>query len=128
MVGLAAVALMLLVGRIAGISGILGGVLRSGDRPWRVAFLAGLILAPAAFALVGQLPDSRIDAGWALLVTAGLLVGIGTRLGAGCTSGQGICGRARLSPRSPVAVRQAGEAAAPVNAAACALCKLSARR
>jgi uncharacterized membrane protein YedE/YeeE len=103
LIGLAAVLLMLFTGRIAGVSGIMGGVLspRSDDRLWRLAFIAGLIAAPLAAALAGhgvatpQMPGSTV-----IIVVAGLLVGFGTRLGNGCTSGHGICGIARLSPRS----------------------------
>lgn len=105
LIGLAAAALALFNGRIAGISGILGGLLRParGDIAWRVAFLAGLVAAPFAYALLAPLPAVRIDAGDGTLVAAGLLVGIGTRYGAGCTSGHGVCGLSRLSPRSLVA-------------------------
>jgi hypothetical protein len=105
LIGLAAALFVLLNGRIAGISGVLGGLLRpaSGDVGWRVAFLAGLIGAPWVYALFQALPVPRIDASTASLVAAGLLVGIGTRYGAGCTSGHGVCGLSRLSPRSLVA-------------------------
>lgn len=104
-IGLAAAAFVLLNGRIAGISGILGGLLRParGDVAWRVAFLAGLAGAPLAYGLFAALPDARIDAGFPALAAAGLLVGLGTRYGAGCTSGHGVCGLSRLSPRSLVA-------------------------
>lgn len=102
LIGLAAGLFILLNGRIAGISGILGGLLRParGDVAWRLAFAAGMVLAPAAYALFSALPQVRIDAGEGTLAAAGLLVGIGTRFGAGCTSGHGVCGVARLSPRS----------------------------
>ena len=105
LIGLAAAAFILLNGRIAGISGILGGLLRParGDVAWRVAFLAGLAGAPLAYGLFAALPDARIDAGFPALAAAGLLVGLGTRYGAGCTSGHGVCGLSRLSPRSLVA-------------------------
>ena len=105
LIGLAAAAFVLLNGRIAGISGILGGLLRParGDIAWRVAFLAGLIGAPLVHALFAALPEARIEAGQGTLVVAGLLVGLGTRYGAGCTSGHGVCGLSRLSPRSLVA-------------------------
>jgi uncharacterized protein len=105
LIGAAAALLVLGSGRIAGISGILGGLLRprEGDILWRLAFVAGLLLAPSAYRLFLQMPTSRIDAGPLLIVLAGLLVGIGTRYGAGCTSGHGVCGLARLSPRSLVA-------------------------
>jgi uncharacterized membrane protein YedE/YeeE len=102
LVGLAAALLLLLHGRIAGISGILGGLLRPspGDTAWRALFLLGLVLAPFVWSAVRPLPALHIDAGKGMLIAAGLLVGIGTRYGAGCTSGHGVCGMARLSPRS----------------------------
>jgi uncharacterized membrane protein YedE/YeeE len=105
LIGLAAVLLMLLNGRIAGVSGILGGVLaRESDSAWRVAFLAGLVAAPLLLGAVGDpMPAPRMPASFAIVVAAGLLVGFGTRLGGGCTSGHGVCGIARLSPRSIVA-------------------------
>jgi uncharacterized membrane protein YedE/YeeE len=102
LIGMAAAAFALLNGRIAGISGIVGGLLRPapGDVAWRIAFVAGLVAAPLAYALFAPLPTVRIDAGAGTLAAAGLLVGLGTRYGAGCTSGHGVCGLARLSPRS----------------------------
>jgi uncharacterized membrane protein YedE/YeeE len=102
LIGLAAAAFVLFNGRIAGISGILGGLLRParGDMAWRAAFLAGLVAAPLVYALFAPLPGVRIDAGAGTLVAAGLLVGLGTRYGSGCTSGHGVCGLSRLSPRS----------------------------
>jgi hypothetical protein len=102
LIGLAATLLMLLTGRIAGISGILGDLvdLAGGDRAWRLAFVAGLIAAPLAFAATGHALRAPAMPGSAIVVVAGLLVGFGTRLGSGCTSGHGICGIARLSPRS----------------------------
>ena len=105
LIGLAAAALALFNGRIAGISGILGGLLRlpKGDSAWRAAFLLGLIGAPLLYALAFSLPRPQIDANVTTLIIAGLLVGIGTRYGAGCTSGHGVCGLSRLSPRSAVA-------------------------
>ena len=105
LIGLAAAALLLLNGRIAGISGILGGLMRpiKRDIAWRIAFLAGLILAPAAYVLVAPLPVVTIDASTTVLLIAGLLVGFGTRYGSGCTSGHGVCGLSRASPRSLVA-------------------------
>ncbi len=105
LIGLAASLFVLLSGRIAGISGILGGLLRPvrGDVAWRLLFLAGIVLVPFAWSLVAALPEVQIDAGATTLLLAGLLVGIGTRYGAGCTSGHGVCGVARLSPRSLVA-------------------------
>lgn len=104
-IGAAAAMLVLLNGRIAGISGIVGGLLRpaSGDINWRVAFIAGLIGAPLAYALIAPLPAIRIDAGYPSLVVAGLLVGVGTRYASGCTSGHGVCGISRLSARSFIA-------------------------
>jgi uncharacterized membrane protein YedE/YeeE len=105
LIGLAAVLFALLNGRIAGVSGIVGGLLGSkpGDRAWRLAFVAGMVGAPLLHALVAAAPAVRIDAEASTLVIAGLLVGIGTRYGAGCTSGHGVCGLSRLSPRSLVA-------------------------
>jgi uncharacterized membrane protein YedE/YeeE len=105
LIGLAAAMFVLLNGRIAGISGILGGLLRPerGDIGWRIAFLGGIVVAPLAYALFAPLPTATIDAGTGLLVAAGLLVGAGTRYGSGCTSGHGVCGISRLSPRSLVA-------------------------
>jgi uncharacterized protein len=116
MLGLAAALFVLLNGRILGISGILGGLrLRghaAGDRAWRVSFLLGLLVAPLLWmagedrglAQPGLMIDAMvIDADWSMLIAAGLLVGWGTRYGAGCTSGHGVCGLSRLSPRSLVA-------------------------
>ena len=106
LIGLSAAVLLLFNGRIAGISGIVGGLLqryKAGDLAWRVAFVLGLLLAPALYRVFGELPESRIDADLATLVVAGLLVGFGSRLGSGCTSGHGVCGLSRLSPRSMVA-------------------------
>ena len=105
LIGLAAALFLLLNGRIAGISGILGGLLRpaAGDMAWRVAFILGLVGAPLLFQLFSPLPAVQIDADTATLVAAGLLVGVGTRYGSGCTSGHGVCGLSRLSPRSLVA-------------------------
>lgn len=105
LIGIAAAMLVLLSGRIAGISGIVGGLLRPrrDEIAWRVAFVLGLFAAPALAALLGALPTPRIEAGAGMLLVAGLLVGIGTSYGSGCTSGHGVCGLARLSPRSAVA-------------------------
>jgi hypothetical protein len=103
LIGLASVLLMLLTGRIAGISGILGGLLnpRSGEIGWRIAFIAGLILAPLMAGLIGHgMRPPQMPASWTVIVGAGLLVGFGTRLAGGCTSGHGICGISRLSARS----------------------------
>jgi len=104
-IGVAAALLVLVNGRIAGISGIVGGLLRPapGDVAWRLAFVAGLVAAPMLYAIVAALPPVVIEASYPTLIVAGLLVGIGTRYGAGCTSGHGVCGVARLSPRSIVA-------------------------
>jgi len=105
LLGIATAMFLLLNGRVLGISGIASGLLRPapGDALWRVLFLAGLLAAPFVLGLVYPLPVPRFDTGWPTLVVAGLLVGWGTRLGSGCTSGHGICGLARLSPRSLVA-------------------------
>ncbi len=106
LIGLAAVLLMLSSGRVAGISGIFGGCLDlgTGDKGWRVAFIAGLILAPATAGLLGfAIPWPEMPASWIVIVAAGLLVGFGSKLGSGCTSGHGICGIARLSRRSMAA-------------------------
>lgn len=105
LIGLAAGMFVLLNGRIAGISSVLGGLLRPSraDAPWRIAFLAGLIGSPLLYAIFTRLPEPQIDAGYGALVVAGLLVGIGTRYGAGCTSGHGVCGISRFSLRSIVA-------------------------
>jgi uncharacterized protein len=105
LIGIAAAMLVLLNGRIAGISGIVGGLLapRGSDIAWRLAFVAGLFSAPALVLLFGKAVAPRIDAGFGALVAAGLLVGLGTSYGSGCTSGHGVCGLSRLSPRSLVA-------------------------
>lgn len=105
LIGLAAAMFLLFNGRIAGISGIVGGLLRPvrGDIFWRIAFVLGLVLAPIVFSLIAPLPAVSVDADNTLLIIAGLLVGIGTRYGSGCTSGHGVCGLSRLSPRSLVA-------------------------
>lgn len=105
LIGLAAAIFLLLNGRIAGISGILGGLLQRphGDMAWRIAFVSGLVGAPFVYAIFEPLPTVQVDAGTATLVVAGLLVGIGTRYGSGCTSGHGVCGLSRRSVRSLVA-------------------------
>ena len=103
LIGLSAVLLMLVTGRIAGISGIFGGLLdfRSEDKVWRIAFIAGLILAPLISGAIGYaMPAPQLPSSWTVIIAAGLLVGFGARLGGGCTSGHGICGVARLSVRS----------------------------
>jgi uncharacterized membrane protein YedE/YeeE len=105
LIGAAAAMLVLLSGRIAGISGILGGLvaLQRGDVAWRLAFIGGLLIAPALLVVAGKDMTVRVDASFAVLGIAGLLVGLGTRYGSGCTSGHGVCGISRLSPRSLVA-------------------------
>ncbi len=106
LIGLAAALLLLLNGRISGISGIVGGLLapRGSDAGWRLAFVAGLLLGALGFALAaGGAALVEVQASVPVLVVAGLLVGFGTRLGSGCTSGHGLCGIARLSKRSIVA-------------------------
>jgi len=103
LIGLSAALLMLLTGRIAGISGILAGCLSlaGGDWGWRAAFILGLVVAPLTGGIAGYaLTEPRMPESWAVVVIAGLLVGFGTRLGGGCTSGHGVCGVSRLSPRS----------------------------
>ena len=102
LIGIATAMFILLNGRIAGISGVLGGLLKpvKGDVAWRLAFVLGLVSAPLAYLLFNNVPSLRIDAGYAALVAAGLLVGVGTRYGSGCTSGHGVSGLSRLSPRS----------------------------
>jgi uncharacterized membrane protein YedE/YeeE len=105
LIGLAAAMLLLLSGRVAGISGIVGGLIvpRRQDTGWRLAFVAGLLAAPALWMLLGENLAARIDATFATLAVAGLLVGLGTSYGSGCTSGHGVCGLSRLSARSLVA-------------------------
>jgi hypothetical protein len=102
LIGLSAAGIWLLLGRIAGVSGIVGGLLRggAGDRGWRLAFVAGMI---GVGLIAGQLAPARLGASPAslpLLLAAGLVVGVGTAIGNGCTSGHGVCGIGRLSPRS----------------------------
>jgi uncharacterized membrane protein YedE/YeeE len=105
LIGLATALLLLANGRVAGISGILGGLLRpaSGDIAWRLCFVLGLFLAPLVWLAMRAMPPAQIDHSPAMLAAGGLLVGIGTRFGSGCTSGHGVCGIARLSPRSLLA-------------------------
>ena len=105
LIGIAAALLVLAAGRIAGVSGIVGGLLRPvrGDVGWRVAFAAGMLVAPLAFTAFSSLPALEIDSSYPMLIAGGVLVGIGTRFGSGCTSGHGVCGVARASPRSIVA-------------------------
>lgn len=106
LIGLAATLLLATIGRVAGISGIVNNAIEQRDgRGWRLAFLAGLVAGATAWFAFGTgvaLPRSGFPLPW--LIAAGLLVGFGTRLGSGCTSGHGICGLARLSPRSLAAV------------------------
>jgi uncharacterized membrane protein YedE/YeeE len=105
LIGAAATLFVVLNGRVAGISGIVGGLLArpSADTAWRAAFVVGLIVAPIVYGAAGGLSAFQIQASTPMLVAGGLLVGIGTSLGSGCTSGHGVCGLARLSPRSMVA-------------------------
>lgn len=105
LIGLAIALLLLACGRIAGVSGIVGGLLRPqrGNVVWRAAFVVGIVAAPLLYGLFAPLPPGRIEASWPTLVLAGLLVGFGTRLGSGCTSGHGVCGMSRLSRRSILA-------------------------
>ncbi|MDT7523882.1 YeeE/YedE family protein [Rhodoferax sp. TBRC 17198] len=105
LLGLSASLFILVNGRILGISGIVGGLLtpRAGDTSWRLAFVLGLVIAPSVYTLFAGPVLATVDAGWSTLIVAGLLVGVGTRYGAGCTSGHGVCGLSRLSPRSLVA-------------------------
>jgi uncharacterized membrane protein YedE/YeeE len=104
-IGLSAAAFILLNGRIAGISGILGGLLtpQKTDLLWRIAFLVGMFAAPLLWMMTADLPAIEINASYPVLVISGLLVGIGTRYGSGCTSGHGVCGLSRLSARSLIA-------------------------
>ena len=108
LLGVASAFFILVNGRVLGISGILGGLLppKAGDAGWRIAFLLGMLAAPPVYGLLapaGFVRAPTIDAGFATIVAAGLLVGLGTRYGSGCTSGHGVCGLSRLSPRSLVA-------------------------
>ncbi|MYM25024.1 YeeE/YedE family protein [Duganella sp. FT135W] len=105
LIGLAVAVFVIFNGRIAGISGIIGGLIKPirGDTAWRLAFIAGLIGAPLIYGLFFKLPEIQVDADTATLIIAGLIVGIGTRYGSGCTSGHGVCGISRLSPRSIIA-------------------------
>jgi uncharacterized membrane protein YedE/YeeE len=103
LIGLSAVLLMLFTGRIAGVSGIFGGLInpQTSDRAWRMAFIVGLIAAPGIAAIGGYpVPMPQVPSSYITIIVGGFLVGFGARLGTGCTSGHGICGIARLSPRS----------------------------
>jgi uncharacterized membrane protein YedE/YeeE len=104
-IGLSATILVLVNGRIAGISGILGGLVKASaaDAAWRIAFIAGLLSSPLILGIVSAIPEANIEASYPLLIVAGVIVGLGTRYGSGCTSGHGVCGLSRLSPRSLVA-------------------------
>ena len=107
LIGLSAVLLMALNGRIAGISGVFSGAVFAGpgERAWRWMFVLGLIAAPLIYSFVsGTTPAFDMQAGWPLIIIGGFLVGFGTRLGSGCTSGHGICGLSRFSPRAMLAV------------------------
>lgn len=105
LIGASAVMLLLLNGRIAGISGIVGRLAQGVELTTNLAFVLGLLLGPLVYLLVvGGWPAVVITAGWPLIIVAGLLVGFGSRMGSGCTSGHGVLGLARLSPRSMVAV------------------------
>lgn len=107
LIGLAAGLMIVFNGRIAGVSGVLGGLIldrSSGDGRWRSMFLVGMVIGAALLTtLVASLPPARLQVGWIGMAAAGLIVGYGTRLGSGCTSGHGVCGIARLSQRSIVA-------------------------
>lgn len=105
LIGLAASLFVLLNGRIAGISGLLAGVLQFGGDGWseKALFILGLMIAPLLWGVFTVLPEIEIKGEWYTLVIAGLLVGVGTHYGSGCTSGHGVCGISRLSPRSIVA-------------------------
>lgn len=106
LIGLAAALMVVLLGRIAGISGILGGLLQRAtwgsvrQWGWRAAFVAGMLLAPLLWQMFAPLPAMQMPSNSMLIISAGLLVGFGTRLGSGCTSGHGVCGLSRLSIRS----------------------------
>jgi uncharacterized membrane protein YedE/YeeE len=105
LIGLAAALLLLFNGRIAGVSGIVGGLLRpvKSDALWRAAFVLGMVAAPLTWQIGAALPAISIDSDYPLLILAGVIVGISTRYGSGCTSGHGVCGISRLSPRSIIA-------------------------
>lgn len=106
LIGGSAALLLLLIGRIAGITGIIGGILQParGELGWRLAFVAGLLMAPVIHTGAGgALPPVEITSSTSLLILAGVLVGVGTRLSQGCTSGHGVCGIGRGSPRSVAA-------------------------
>jgi len=107
LIGLSAVILMAFNGRIAGISGVFSGAAfaEPGDRSWRIFFIIGLVAAPLLYGIFASRPPVfDMQADWPIIIAGGLLVGFGTRLGSGCTSGHGVCGLSRLSPRSFLAV------------------------
>ena len=105
LLGLASTLFILVNGRILGVSGIIGGLLRpqTGDAAWRLAFILGMLTAPTLYQQLAGPLHATIEAGWPMVVAAGLLVGLGTRYAAGCTTGHGVCGLSRLSPRSLIA-------------------------
>ena len=133
LIGLSAVSLMLFTGRIAGISGIFGGLInpQTSDRAWRMAFIVGLIAAPVIAALAGYpVPMPQMPGSYITIIVGGFLVGFGARLGTGCTSGHGICGIARLSPRSIAAtgtfmVRQSSWSPCRVTSSGAEPCRFS---
>ncbi|MFD0929021.1 YeeE/YedE family protein [Methylophilus glucosoxydans] len=105
LIGFSTLLMIRWLGKVTGISGIVGQVWSAdaGDQAWRLAFVAGLVLSPLVYVLARPLPMVEIQASTPWLIVAGLLVGFGSRLGSGCTSGHGVCGLSRLSPRSLVA-------------------------
>ncbi|KMJ44059.1 YeeE/YedE family protein [Xenorhabdus khoisanae] len=105
LIGAAAWVLLLFCGRVMGVSGILGGVLSRStlDKGWRLAFLIGVVASPSLYRLVTPLPSVDLSGSWPILIVAGILVGLGTQYGSGCTSGHGVCGLSRLSGRSLMA-------------------------
>lgn len=105
LIGIAVSIFILFNGRIAGVSGIIGGLIKpnASIEGWRIVFIIGLILSPIIWQLFGQLPAIQVDTSYGLLIAAGLVVGASTSLGSGCTSGHGVCGISRLSPRSIIA-------------------------
>jgi len=108
LIGLSTVMLIVFRGRIAGISGILGGLFQFSNTSqdhygWRIAFVLGILVSSLVYSLFTAMPASQIDTGYPMLILAGLLVGFGTRMGSGCTSGHAVCGIGRASPRSMVA-------------------------
>ena len=109
LIGLAAIVLMAGIGRIAGVTGILAGAMigligaKKSEWLWRLMFVPGLVISPIVFQFFGELPSIEIQTDWPAILVAGLIVGFGTRLGSGCTSGHGVCGISRLSPRSIIA-------------------------